>query len=194
MALCNYTLSYWWQPISLKETPAHGEVGSTKYITRAQWIRRWPRGFAIMSFIRHQWRRRSRRSLGANPMAAKAPWTPLKWNPPAQAWFGVLHALIVPAVTNGLRRSHSQARPKLITWLAASAFLASRASAFLTREMAITHNALWNGGWGGGGGGDDGVQRFFLSYGGGGSHNFANVECQTLPVSCCRYPLRENQR
>lgn len=39
--------------------------------------------------------------------------------------------------------SHSQARPKLITWLGASAFLANRASAFLTRE--ITHNALWNG-------------------------------------------------
>lgn len=146
IALCNYTLSYWWQPISLKETPVHGEVGPTKYIMRAQWICRWPRGFAIMSFIRHQWRRCSRRSLGANPKAAKAPWTPLKWIPPAQAWFGILDVLIVPVVTNGLRRSHSQAWPKLITWLGASAFLANRASAFLSRE--ITHNALWNGGGG----------------------------------------------
>lgn len=48
---------------------------------------------------------------------------------PAQPWFGISHALIVSRVMNGLRRSHSQARPKLITWLAASAFVTSRASA-----------------------------------------------------------------
>lgn len=175
--------SSWWQPIYLKGTPVQGEVGPTKYITRPfvpvvcldHKPHKWfplcfflfldhkccqcarPDSFAITSFIRRQWRRCGCRS--SNPTASKASAPPdvAKMKSPAQAWFGISHALIVSRVMNGLRCSHSQARPKT-NYLTGSfcvrgepCFRTGPAhSSFLTREMAINHKALWNSGGGGG--------------------------------------------
>lgn len=103
---CNYTMSTWWHPISLKETPMHGEVGNISQGSLFQssitqdisdyffcvfffftangasvLSPHWPHGYAITSFICHRWRRCGRGSLGANQTESKASWTPLKWKP-----------------------------------------------------------------------------------------------------------------
>lgn len=121
----------------------------------------------------------SKEVTGARPQTQRLPGC-LKWKPLRSPDL----ASLMRSLSRGWWRIHSQARPKLITWLAASAFAASRASAqawlplrsWLVRWPLPTKlSETGGGGW----------QRIMVS------HNSAHVEYHTLPVSYCRCPRRE---